>query len=127
MDKIAIRRELLAMRRNVSESVRLEHEIAINANLCQYINELAISVCMAYLPISGEVDLSPTLDWLVRKGKQIVLPRVKAKENSIMEAVAVGIPWREKVAKGSYGILEPRDNLIVKASAIELILVPGIA
>lgn len=75
----------------------------------------------AYLAYAGELDLGPTLDTLVARGHQIVLP-VCGPDFSIDFC-----PWvpGDALVAGLYGIGEPQTDP-VDVSTIDTVLVPGV-
>jgi 5-formyltetrahydrofolate cyclo-ligase len=75
-----------------------------------------------YMPVHGEVDLSP-IQRLYRKVKKFILPRVKDETTLHLYY----IDCLEDVEKGSFKILEPKLHLKKAAPAqIDLVLVPGV-
>lgn len=73
-----------------------------------------------YLPIRGEVDITPLLDR--RSRKIFVLPRVKGKTLQFHAVESL-----EHTAKGKFNILEPHSHLPkIKPQDLDLLFIPGV-
>jgi 5-formyltetrahydrofolate cyclo-ligase len=81
------------------------------------------SVILAYMPISGEVDLTPLLER--QPQKHWVLPRIIPEENHRM----VFHPYDAgRLVLHPFGMAEPAPDLpIIPFSKVQLALVPGLA
>ena len=81
------------------------------------------SVILAYMPISGEVDLTPLLER--QPQKHWVLPRIIPEENHRM----VFHPYdARRLVLHPFGMAEPAPDLpIIPSSQVQLALVPGLA
>ena len=73
-----------------------------------------------FSPLPGEPQVWPLVDELSKR-KTVVLPRVEGDVMNFYRYVP-GV-----LSKGSYGIMEPMLGEAVKPSAIDLIVVPGVA
>ncbi len=74
-----------------------------------------------YLSTQSEADTAPLLPILQTMGVGIAVPRCN--RDRTMDAVA----YSEDLVPDAYGILTPRIPVLVPPSAIDLVLVPGLA
>ena len=84
-------------------------------------------VLMFYAATDQEVDTKPLLESALREGRCVVVPRIDRKAGSLVP-VKIRDAGKDLVA-GSYGILEPREELArpFDPGQIDLVLVPGVA
>ncbi len=80
------------------------------------------SVVMGYLAIENEIDVWPFLEWCLRQGKTVALPRIDAAANRIEAARFTG--W-EGLRKGKFGLMEPEGEPLAP-EFIDAVLVPGV-
>jgi 5-formyltetrahydrofolate cyclo-ligase len=84
---------------------------------------LRAEVILAYMPMRGEVDLTPLLER--HPQKQWVLPRIIPEENHRM-VFHPYLPGR--LVRHPYGMAEPAADLpVIPANEVQLVLVPGLA
>lgn len=82
-----------------------------------------------YRPLPGEIDLGLLETWLHSKGAALHFPRVKSRENKILEFVHVAhahgdFSWQ----LGPYGNQEPHIKLAgIDPENLDLIVTPGVA
>lgn len=100
--KKALRREILAKRRNLSEAYQKQAAKEIYEKLRALAVYKEASVLCLYVPIQNEVDLFQYIPEFRADGKQIYLPRVNG---NTMDFYA----YNEQTAlvEGAYHILEP--------------------
>lgn len=75
-----------------------------------------------YSPIRGEVATGQLLSEALLADKRIVFPRVEANE-----MVFVQIESERQLQSGKFGVLEPVGQKILPLSALDLVIVPGVA
>ncbi len=82
---------------------------------------------MFYIATSGEVDTKPLLLEALREGREVIVPYIDRKTNSLI-SVQIHNPEQD-LHPGTYGILEPRPDLVCPfdPNRLDLVLVPGIA
>ncbi len=82
---------------------------------------------MFYVAMSGEVDTKPLLLEVLREGREVAVPYVDRETNSLI-SVQIHNPEQD-LHPGTYGILEPRSDLVCPfdINRLDLVLVPGIA
>jgi len=126
MDKKAWREKMLAMRAGLNQTTTTANSAAVCAELLSLSQLQASRQVMWYLPIRGEVDLTPLITATERRGIKVLLPKVMSK--GVIEAYYCPQPWQDRVASGSYGILEPSlATQSTSPSEIDIVLVPGVA
>jgi 5-formyltetrahydrofolate cyclo-ligase len=117
------RRSCRQIRKELGEGTRHQDSLAI----CGWIESWPVfqqaSVILAYMPISGEVDLTPLLER--QPQKHWVLPRIIPEENHRM----VFHPYAaDRLVLHPFGMAEPAPDLpTIPSSKVQLALVPGLA
>ena len=121
--KRALRRACRQVRKELGEPTRQQASLAI----CDRIEAWPVfqrsSVILAYMPIPGEVDLTPLLARLLHK--RWVLPRIIPEEGHRM----VFHPYEpERLVRHPFGRAEPDPDLpLFPPGEVQLALVPGLA
>jgi 5-formyltetrahydrofolate cyclo-ligase len=121
--KRRLRRSCRQIRNELGEATRQGASLSI----CGWIESWHVfqtsSVILAYMPITGEVDLTPLLERQPQKGW--VLPRIIPEDNHRM----VFHPYVSgRLIRHPFGMAEPPPDLpIVPPSEVQLALVPGLA
>jgi 5-formyltetrahydrofolate cyclo-ligase len=125
--KRKIRNDLIAARKALTpEKIQKS-----GAAICRRISELDAwgdaREVLAYMPVDGEVDVTPLVEDLWRRGSRVLLPRCRPGEPGVMDlACPAGM---HEVAPGAYGIPEPVPDTCpsVDYCSPQLVLVPGVA
>ena len=109
------------MRREITNSQRLEFDQAIRQQLAQLVESDAIRSLAAYCPFDGEPDIMPLCGQLSEKGVDIALPKI-AKSGRQMEFHR----WEpgQALAINRFGIAEPVDTVKKSIADVELLLLP---
>ena len=121
--KRQLRRSCRQIRKELGEETCQQRSLSI----CGWIESWPVfqrtSVILAYMPISGEVDLTPLMDH--QPQKHWVLPRIIPEENHRM----VFHPYdARRLVLHPFGMAEPAPDLpIIPSSKVQLALVPGLA
>ena len=121
--KRQLRRSCRQIRKELGEDTCQQGSLSI----CSWIESWPVfqrtSVILAYMPISGEVDLTPLLER--QPQKNWVLPRILPEENHRM----VLHPYDAgRLVRHPFGMPEPAPDLpIIPSSKVQLALVPGLA
>lgn len=122
MEKKAIREQIFAARKKMSESERLHNSSLI----CKRIMEdetFAMAACVyAYMDCKGEVGMEPLLRACWETGKPIAVPKVFGKELRFFY-----INSYEDLASGYFHIPEPIEGLLEAKEERALMIVPGVA
>ena len=99
-----------------------------SADACQKLLALEAirraSTIMLYMPIPGEVDLTPAALWCFRYGKTVAVPTVDWKRRD-MRLVEVTTFDDEFMDVDERGIRTPRDGRPLPADLVDVIVVPG--
>ena len=84
-------------------------------------------VLMFYIAAPDEVDTKPLLLEALREGREVVVPYIDRNTDSLIP-VQIRDPETD-LRPGSYGILEPKRDVICSfdLNRLDLVLVPGIA
>jgi 5-formyltetrahydrofolate cyclo-ligase len=96
------------------------HAKAIAANLHGLAEYSAAKTVMFYAPIKQEVDTTGMISLALRE-KTVCLPVVRGGE-----IVPVEVEDESWLARGRFGIIEPRAGNPVDAKDIDVVIVPGI-
>ncbi|MCB9187849.1 MAG: 5-formyltetrahydrofolate cyclo-ligase [Flavobacteriales bacterium] len=121
-EKEELRSRMLALRKqlNPKEKRRLDHDI------CERLKRIIIrkdaQVVHAYLPIKGEVDITPFINWLLKKGVQVICPKVLPKRQ-LENLVFTGF---DNIEVGEFQTIHPSGNHLYDGP-IDVIVMPGLA
>jgi 5-formyltetrahydrofolate cyclo-ligase len=120
IDKAQLRKECRVIRNAIKNKGTLSEVICGKIEAWEIFQHA--SVIAIYLPIKGEVDLTPLAE---RHGKKWIIPRIIPEEDHRM----VFHPYdRSRLIRHSFGMLEPDPTLDqIPANAIDLVLAPGLA
>lgn len=122
MEKEAIREQIFAARKRMSESERLHNSSLI----CRRIMETEVfakAACVyAYMDCKGEVGMEPLLRACWETGKPIAVPKVFGKELRFFYITSY-----EDLASGYFHIPEPIEGLLEAKEERALMIVPGVA
>ncbi len=125
--KAALREQLLAARRSVSDDVRAEQASALVAHVAG----LAIdggTVC-AYVPVGAEPGSVELLDVLMRRADRVLLPVAR----TTADGDPVALQWGEyrpgELVIARFGLLEPAGPWLPATTVAEasVVLVPALA
>lgn len=119
-DRYALRTKMLARRDALLPGVRASLSKRILAHICAWEGFTNASVIALYMPMRGEVDVTPLLD---TPGKTILLPTVQV-DGGMEFSLYTG---KEEMVRHRYGMLEPQSTQWEPSSSIDLLLVPGVA
>ena len=120
IQKIALRKHLLEKRDGVSAELRNILSESIHQNL-KHISSYTDSQKIAcYFPIGSEVDTYAIMLDILKQNKCLLLPRV-VNDNLVF----YNVPNLEKLEKGNFGIMEPKDSC-KKADKIDCVLIPTV-
>ena len=118
--KTALRKHLLEKRDAISAELRDILSKNIHQNLkhiSSFINSQNIA---CYFPIGSEVDTYAIMLDILKQNKCLLLPKV-VNDNLVF----YNIPNLEKLEKGNFGIMEPKDSC-KKADRIDCVLIPTV-
>ena len=84
------------------------------------------SVVMLYMPLAGEVDLTPAAIRCFQKGKTVCVPRVDWKRRD-MVPVEISSFDDEVMTIDDHGLRTPQEGRPLVPTLIDLVVVPGLA
>lgn len=122
MDKSAIRASMLQRRSTLlpDQAARLSHFAQQRLLATEFF--ATTSRLALYSPVRNETATNNIFDEACRQGKQVYYPRVTGESLEFVQ-----INGLAQLVVGSFGVLEPADNLEVGRQEPELILIPGVA
>ncbi len=112
----------MVARQNLDVARQLDAASAIVAAIVEHAESIGAQTIAASLPHRGEIDLRPTLEALLRRGRRIALP-VCGSAGSMHFS-----PWEpgDRLISNRYGINEPISEPLTPHD-IDAVLVPGVA
>lgn len=122
MEKKELRKKYLTIRKNISDkSVKSKLIISQLIEEKEYQDAVVIAL---YKNLEYEVETSELIDDSIRRGKIVVLPRVKGENLQFYKINSVDRPF----IKSQFGVEEPKDNRenLIKREEIDLMIVPGV-
>ena len=121
--KIQLRKHCRQLRAALGDETRARASLSICERLENWMIFRQSQTILTYMPIKGEVDLTPLLDR--HPEKQWILPRILPEENHRM----VFHPYdAARLVRHPFGMAEPQADLrTVPPDSIQLALVPGLA
>ena len=121
--KHQLRRSCRQIRKELGEETRQEASLSICSWIASWPVFQTSSVILAYMPITGEVDLTPLLER--QPQTHWILPRITPEDNHRM----VFHPYEpSRLNHHPFGMAEPASDLpIIQPSEVQLALVPGLA
>ena len=125
--KSELRKRIIAARDALDPTLRRNLSSRIAARLLALPSYRDARCVMAYMSLGSELDTADFVAHVRAGGKDLVLPRV-ARDTRSLRLHRVRDPDNE-LAAGVWGIREPRADVCpeVTASAVDFILVPGVA
>jgi 5-formyltetrahydrofolate cyclo-ligase len=121
LEKSNLRKELLALRAAIPSELKEQFDLAINAQLQNWIVLHQPKVVHCYLPMGAEIDITPTILFCLSKDIKIIAPKTlkqRKLENRILHSL-------DQIEKGIWGTAHPTGELY--EGAIDMIIVPGLA
>ncbi len=120
IEKAALRKHLLEKRDATSAELREITSMQIHENLKKNTIFTNAQNIACYFPIGSEVDTHGIMLDILKKGKNLLLPKVIG--DNIEFYI---VPNLEKLEKGHFEIMEPKDNC-EKAKKIDCVLIPTV-
>lgn len=120
--KSALRKAMFDQRRKLDLSVKEKYDLEICDRLEQLILRENCRVVHSYIPIAGEIDITPLLQKLMQKGITVICPKTLPKrklENRILKSL-------EELETGIMGTKHPLKPEL-HTGGYDLIIVPGLA
>lgn len=124
MGKRRIREEILSRRDKEPEDLRGKKSRRIKKRLFSLKEFKEAHTILFYYSKGSEVKTKEMMEEALRKGKRVLLPRVRRREIYLGEIKDL----EKDVEKGSFGILEPKEaSKKATPKGIDLVILPGIA
>lgn len=123
IDKQELRKIIRTEKRHFSQHQLAEMSLSVISRLMAHPRMKTAQTVMMYWSLPDEVDTHAAVDRLIAEGKRIILPVVIGE--GLMELRRY--TGRKDLKQGAYGIMEPSGELFTNLSAIDLIVVPGMA
>jgi 5-formyltetrahydrofolate cyclo-ligase len=120
--KRALRREILAERDRLRDDERATRSASIADRLLAMDEVRDARTVMGFWSFGSEVDTPPLLERLEAAGKQVALPRIEDRD-----VVPVAYVSGDPLSETSFGAKEPVSGLRVEPSALDVVVVPGVA
>ncbi len=122
MPKKSIRSTMLAHRRHLAAVTCAASSHAAQARLIETPEFSRATVLALYSPVFNEVFTEELFHAARRLGKRVAYPRVCGEALEFVE-----VSCREELKPGAFGVLEPSGSLVLPATSLDLMLVPGVA
>ena len=122
LEKDNLRKKYIEIRKRIIDKQYKSKKI-INKIIDEEDFKLAKVVAL-YKSLSSEVDTTELIDYSMKKGKVVVLPRVTENELHFYKIDDAS----EKLEKSRFGIYEPKENAtsLINNDEIDLVIVPGV-
>jgi 5-formyltetrahydrofolate cyclo-ligase len=124
--KVLSKRELRYRLRNLRRSLPTQEYQQLSKAIVENIRGLepfkSARVILAFYPFDGEPDISPLLEEILKKGKDLLIPKVEQKSMKLCK-----IRSFDGLAPGSFCLLEPTQCEEVEPELVDFALVPGVA
>lgn len=124
MGKKRIREKILSRRDREPEGLRRKKSRKIKKRLFSLKEFKKAHTILFYYSKGSEVETREMMEEALRKGKRVLLPKVRGREIYLGEITDL----EKDVEKGSFGVLEPKEtSKKTTPKGIDLVILPGIA
>ncbi|MCR4780867.1 MAG: 5-formyltetrahydrofolate cyclo-ligase [Ruminiclostridium sp.] len=120
-DKKLLRRELVALRRAMSENVRKELDERIYNNLAENGRVRSCGTFLVYASSPDEVDTRRFINALLAGGKTVAVPKCTGKDMAFLTVKSLG-----SLTRSSFGVDEPTDGTEITEFRDTVCVVPGL-
>lgn len=107
--KLQLRKRFLAKRRSLEKSFVEQTSRIITKKLLIEIKKIKFSSVLVYLSVNNEVETKAIIDYLIKDGKRIFLPKYLGDTSEVSYVFAEFTGW-QNLEKGPYGILQPSNE-----------------
>jgi 5-formyltetrahydrofolate cyclo-ligase len=118
----AIRREMRARRRALTLEERIEADRALRTHVRSSPAFRAARRIGVYIAFDGEPDLGPLISGAASRKKRFFVPVLKGSKMRFAP-----LPYRARLARNFFGILEPAPGRAVDPRTLDLVLTPLVA
>ncbi|MBI3324843.1 MAG: 5-formyltetrahydrofolate cyclo-ligase [Candidatus Omnitrophica bacterium] len=125
VDKRQLRIRLLGRLKAQTEEERRRKSEAIHRRLFRLKVFQTARTVLCYVSLSYEVETRRLIEQMQAMGKRVVVPRVEGRQLGLSRLADPS----EDLARGAFGVLEPKPDAVrpVSVEALDLVLVPGLA
>jgi 5-formyltetrahydrofolate cyclo-ligase len=125
--KAALRKQLLAARRSVTDDTRADEARSMNAHVGAAISS-GSTVC-AYAPVGAEPGSIEMLDVLLHRAVRVLLPVARTAANNTPQALQWGEYRPGRLVAAPFGLLEPAQPWLPARTLADasVVLVPALA
>ena len=122
--KRCIKNKILAIRDALSREDILGKSLQIEKNLLALEEFVKAKTVMFYISKGSEVHTRRMIKEAIKRGKRIVVPVTKLDRRELVVSELLDL---DELTLGAFDVPEPKDQKLVSAGEIDLIIVPGIA
>lgn len=123
MDKKELRKQIRNRKRQFTNSELEELSLPVINRLLSMPEIADSQTILMYYSLPDEVYTHDAVEVLARQGKTVLLPKVIDSENMEIRVYRN----KEDLAKGSYGIMEPKGQLFTDYGKITTAVIPGMS
>ncbi|MCF8056087.1 MAG: 5-formyltetrahydrofolate cyclo-ligase [Desulfocapsa sp.] len=127
MDAQILRQETLARRDTLSGAEQQKKSKLIMERITKLAQFQSAATIFTYVAFRSEVATRPLIDFMLERGKRVVVPVTLVKERDLLP-ISISDPEQE-LAPGYCSIPEPiaaiRESQLVSPDTIDLVLLPG--
>lgn len=123
MDKKELRKQIRGRKRQFTNSELEELSLPVINRLLSMPEIADSQTILMYYSLPDEVYTHDAVEVLARQGKTVLLPKVIDSENMEIRVYRN----KEDLAKGSYGIMEPKGQLFTDYGKITTAVIPGMS
>ena len=120
--KHALREEMILHRNSLASNMKHQYDQDICDSLKTLVTLKKSTVVHAYLPMKGEIDISPFLKWLLVQGVKVICPKVLPKR----QLVNIELQSYGSFEVGPFNTYHPAGNVVYEGK-IDLVVMPGLA
>lgn len=121
-EKSELRSRYIKERNELSIDLKLSYDVTINHSLVEFIQQQNFKTVHTYLPMGSEIDLYPTITWMLEHHIQVICPKVLSKRKlEHLELISLS-----ELENGRWGTKHPSGGRYYTGN-YDLILVPGLA
>ncbi len=127
MSKNELRKNVIAWRNALTPQEVKEKSAAIASRVLKLKEYRSAKTIMAYIDFRNEVQTSEIIVDAMQHGKRVVVPVTDVRNKQLILSLLKNYP--EDLAPGTWGIPEPKPELVqpVAPDEIDLVIVPGVA
>jgi 5-formyltetrahydrofolate cyclo-ligase len=121
-EKAELREFMAAKRKIINHKSKRDYD----KEICHELKKIALiknpKVVHSYLPIKGEIDVTPFLKWLLEKRIKVVCPKVLPKR----QLESIELLHFDDFDMGPFNTIHPSGNVVYSGS-IDMVVLPGLA